>query len=154
MADQTYLHGNMNKSTSKSNTHAHSCSTSWQGGQQPSRTDAGSRAVSWGARGHRGTASASWSVKGLQLHSLVSASDRQNFLIYVLPGNWAFLRWEFRLAGERRKYSICIAQKVLESGVHLKKPQIIQLAHSRLTHILTDKSYFNSIHFHQNKSYF
>lgn len=50
-------------------------------------TDAGGRAVSWGARRHWGKAKLSWSVKRLQLQFLELAPGRESFLFYNPPGN-------------------------------------------------------------------
>lgn len=109
----------------------------FSGSWEAARTDAGSRAVSWGARRHWGKAKLSWSVKRLQLQFLELAAGRESFLFYDPPGNWAFLRWEFRLAGERRKLNLCIAWKMSESLAAFK--EITLFAHFRLTYRLANK---------------
>lgn len=113
-------YGDINKSTSKSNTtHTDtlaeaSVSPAMEAGRQLEQMQA---AGLWAGEqgGTREKQRLSWSVKRLQLQFLELAAGRESFLFYNPPGNWAFLRWEFRLAGERRKYNLCIAWRKSES---------------------------------------
>lgn len=53
-----------------------------------------------------------------------------------------------QVGGKRRKQSTCRAWKIIESRLYLKKQQIIEFAHCRHAHRLTERIYFKSIYFY------